>query len=282
MRVVVVGAALAIPRVADGGFVLPAFSPSNFAAGAPINNPYFPLPPGTVYRQTATVTDPDTGQKGFQVDEDAVGRTRRTIGGVSAEVVRARSWLDGRLIEDTRDYYAQDKAGNVWYLGEDTKAFTYDDAGHVIATDTSGTFRAGVHGAKPGYIMPAHPAVGFSYIQESAPADQAEDQAKVLSLNESVTVPFGSFKDVLETEETSPVEPGVVESKFYAKGVGVIRVFEDIQPNGRPLNTFTLQSGTTSSAVPLPTAVWPGLAVLACAIGLCSRARRIAGGAGNR
>src|SRR5581483_3092086 len=245
-----------------------------FSPGAAINNPYFPLPPGTTYRETATVTDPDTGQKGFQVDENFVTRTLKNIAGVQARVVHARSWLDNQLIEDTQDYFAQDKKGNVWYLGEDTKAFEYDDAGHLISTDTSGSFHAGVRGAKPGYIMPANPTVGFSYYQEFAQQDQALDQAKVLSLKKSIKVPVGMFRNVLETEETSAVEPGVVENKFYAKGFGEIKVFEDIQANGKPLNTFVLQTVTTSQAVPLPPALIPGVLLLAAAVVISDRSVR--------
>ena len=266
-------AAAALAAIAHAGPVLPAFSPMNFSPAAPIDNPYFPLPPGTTFRETATVTDPDTGKTGFQVDENLVTSTLKNIAGVQARVVRARSWLDNQLIEDTLDYFAQDRSGNVWYLGEDTKAFEYDSAGHLINIDTSGSFRTGVHNAKPGFIMPANPSVGFSYYQEFAPTEQALDQAKILSLSDSVTVPAGSFTNVLKTEETSAVEPGVVENKFYARGFGEIRVFEDIQPNGKPLNTFVLQSVSTT-AIPLPPALMPGLVMLAGAVTLTERRLR--------
>jgi hypothetical protein len=271
---VVLGSAAAAASAAP---VLPEFSVSNFTPAAPIDNPYNPLVPGTTYRETATVTDPDTGETGFQVDENLVTFNLKTIAGVPARVVRARSFLDGQLIEDTDDYFAQDKSGNVWYMGEDTKAFEYDDEGNLVATDTSGSWHAGVHGASPGFIMPANPTVGMSYFQEFAPQDQAQDQARILSLTETVTVPVGTFSNVIKTEETSPLEPDTVENKFYARGVGEIQVFEDIQDNGQPLNTFTLQSVTHATAIPLPPALLPGLFGLAGAFALVARKRRRAG-----
>src|SRR5439155_5807888 len=123
-------------------------------------------------------------EKSNEVDEDFVSFQTKQIAGVTVRVVRSRVFSDGVLAEDTNDYYAQDKSGNVWYMGEDTKAFERDDQGNIISTDTTGTWRAGVHGDLPGFIMPANPTVGFAYFQESAPNDQALDQAQVVSNNE--------------------------------------------------------------------------------------------------
>jgi hypothetical protein len=198
------------------------------------------------------------------------------IDGIGVRVVRARSWEDDVLVEDTFDYYAQDKSGNVWYMGEDTKAFEYDDNGHLINTDTSGSFHAGVHGAKPGFIMPANPTVGFSYYQEFAQQDEALDQAKIASLDASITTPLGSFTHVLKTEESTVLEPGLHENKFYVKGIGQIQTFEDIGASGKPLNILPLTSITTSNAVPLPPAVWSGLGtmMLVACIYSCNARRR--------
>lgn len=255
----------------------PVFDANNFTPGAAIDNAYFPLPVGTTFKETATVTDPDSGDTGFQIDSNTVTNKTINLGGVQARVVHATSVLDGVLIEDTNDYYAQDKAGNVWYLGEDTKAFDYDDNGNLIDTDTSGSWRTGVNGALPGFIMPnaAQQTVGFFYVQEDAPNDGAQDQAQIVSLNESVTVPVGSFTNVLKTLETSPQEPGVQENKFYAKGFGEIQVFEDIQSDGQPLNTFVLASVTSGdgAAVPLPPAMYTG--AIAGAMMLIARYRRV-------
>lgn len=261
--IVVASICIGLTQTTVAGPTQPTFDPSNFLAGAPIDNPFFPLVAGTTFNSSATVTDPDTGETGLQKDKDFVTFKTAQIGGVTARVVRATSILDGVLIEDTLDYYAQDKSGNVWYLGEDTRSFEYDDNGKLINTDTSGSFRAGVNGALPGFIMEANPQVGDFYVQEDAAADGAQDQAEVVSLSEQFSTPVGSFTNVLKTRETTPVEPGVVEFKFYAKGIGELGVFEDIQENGQPLNTFKLDSITTSSAaIPLPPAGYVGLITL--------------------
>jgi hypothetical protein len=137
--------------------------------------------------------------------------------GVNTTVVLDSAYVNGSLVEATEDYYAQDRAGNVWYFGEDTKEF--DEEGNVVSTE--GTWRAGVDDAEPGIIMKADPEVGDEYAQENAP-DVAEDQAKVLSVDESVEVPYGQFSSVLQTEESTPLEPGAIEHKFYARNVGFV------------------------------------------------------------
>jgi hypothetical protein len=239
---------------------LPDFDPANFVAGAPIDNPFYPLVPGTVRTYEADVKEAPDSETTHAINKVAVTSQTRNIGGVTARVVRDRTVSDGLLTEDTIDYFAQDKQGNVWYLGEDSKAFEYDDNGNLTDTSTEGSWRTGVHGAKPGFIMPANPSVGFSYRQEFAEQDGALDQAKILSLSESATVPAGHFTDLIKTEETSDAEPGVVENKFYARGFGEVLTFEDLNAAGEPLNVIPLVSVTTASAVPLPPAAWGALA----------------------
>ena len=177
-----------------------------------INNPFFPLVPNTTYVYVGT-KDGSAARDEFQV-------TRRTkvIMGVTCREVRDRGFVDGVLAEDTLDWFAQDNHGNVWYFGEDTKEF--DANGNVISTE--GSWQAGVNGAQPGIVMEADPRVGDTYQQEFS-AGIAEDMATVLALNKTVNVPFGSFKDCLETEEFTPLEPGAIEHKFYARGVGFIQ-----------------------------------------------------------
>lgn len=186
------------------------FDPTNFA-GDEIDNPYFPLEPGTtfIYR----------GEKDGAPTRDVMTVTFDTkeILGVTATVVHHLSYEDGVLVEDTFDWFAQDKDGNVWYLGEDTKEL--DENGNVISTE--GSWEAGVDGAEAGIIMLADPKKGDQYQQENAP-DVAEDMAKVLSFKDSLCVRYGCFEDVLVTKEWTPLEPGVVENKYYAKGVGFI------------------------------------------------------------
>ena len=136
--------------------------------------------------------------------------------GVSTTVVRDTVTVDGELIEDTYDWYAQDHEGNVWYFGEETAE--YED-GEIVST--AGAWEAGVDGALPGIAMEADPTVGDSYRQEYYPGE-AEDMAEVVQTGVSGEVAFGAFDDLIVIEEWTPLEPEVVEEKSYAPGVGVV------------------------------------------------------------
>ena len=175
-----------------------------------IDNPYWPMAPGTrwVYRET----DADG-----TVRHDEVTVTTRTkrIAGIEATVVHDLVTEGGDVVEDTWDWYAQDVDGNVWYLGEETTE--YEDG----AASTAGSWQTGVHGAQPGIVVLARPAVGVAYRQEYL-AGEAEDRARVLALDARAEVPAGTYDRVLLTRETTPLEPGVVERKFYARGVGPV------------------------------------------------------------
>jgi hypothetical protein len=191
---------------------LPEFERDDFQH--PRQNPYFPLVPGTTYKYVGETED------GTEVVKVEVTRERKRVFGVNATVVRDRVYLDGELIEDTFDWYAPDEDGNVWYLGEDTKAF---DNGTV---STEGSWEAGKNGARPGVIMLANPRVGDCYPQEIAPG-VAEDRACVVSLNATARVPFGTFHRSLKTRDTTPLEPGFFEFKYYARGVGLVLEVSD-------------------------------------------------------
>jgi hypothetical protein len=141
--------------------------------------------------------------------------TKRVLG-VTTVVVRDGAFVDGKLVEDTRDWYAQDQDGNVWYFGEDTKEYK-----NGKVTGTAGSWQAGAKGAKPGIIMKARPRVGETYRQEFLKGE-AEDMATVLSVAGRATVPLRAFDKVVLTKDFSPIEPDVVEHKFYAPGVGVV------------------------------------------------------------
>jgi hypothetical protein len=184
--------------------------PSLFA-GVALDNPYSPLKAGSrwVYRET------DAEGTKQDVVVTVTDRTKMIIG-IDATVVHDVVSENGHVVEDTLDWYAQDTLGNLWYLGEDTKEF---EGGKV--SSTAGSWEAGVDGAQPGIVLPAHPAVGMAYRQEYY-AGQAEDAAEILNLGKHVDVPFGSFDAVLQTKETTALEPDVVEHKFYAKGVGMV------------------------------------------------------------
>jgi hypothetical protein len=186
----------------------PIIDPANFVEG--IDNQYLPWTPGTTFIYEGETED------GLERIEVYVTHETRQILGVDCVVVRDTVWVDGELVEDTFDWYAQDRDGNVWYMGEDSKEF---EDGEVVSS--AGSWEAGVDGAQPGIIMEADPQIGDSYRQEYY-AGEAEDMAEVLSLTESASVPYGSFDNLLMTNEWTPLEPGVAEHKYYAPGVGLI------------------------------------------------------------
>jgi len=183
--------------------------PGNFVSQ--VTNPYFPLDPGTTYIYRGETEGVPTR------DVMTVTSDTKVILGVTTTVVHDQAYENGVLVEDTFDWYAQDKAENVWYFGEDTKEL--DENGNVISTE--GSWEAGVNGAEPGIIMEANPKKGDKYQQEFA-QDVAEDMAQVIGIEDSFCVHYGCFEDVLVTKEWSPLEKGVVENKYYAKGVGFL------------------------------------------------------------
>ena len=206
----------------------PRIDPANFVPV--IDNPYLPLQPGT----TLIYEGVSGGDR--EVVKVTVTNETKEILGITATVVRDRVFVGGRLAEDTFDWYAQDRLGNVWYLGEDTKE--YED-GKVVST--AGSWEAGVEGAQPGIIMLADPQVGDTYRQEFYEGE-AEDVARVIGIDESVTVPYGSFRGVLRTEDWTPLEPEIRENKFYARGIGV--VFERLVRGGKEvLRLVDVRSG---------------------------------------
>jgi hypothetical protein len=180
---------------------------------AQIDNPYWPMSQGSkwIYRET-------DGRGGEQRVEVTVTDRTKTILGIDATVVHDVVTEDGALVENTWDWYAQDKDGNVWYLGERTKEY---ENGKVVSTE--GSWETGVDGAQPGVIVPGDPEVGLTYRQEYYKG-QAEDAAAILSLDEQARVPYGSFKNLLMTRDFTALDPNSLEYKFYAKGVGPVLV----------------------------------------------------------
>jgi hypothetical protein len=184
--------------------------PADFSTS--IDNSYWPMSPGSrwVYRETDT-----TGAR-QQVVVKVTNRTKKIANGVEARVIRDTATENGQPVEITDDWYAQDSAGNIWYLGEATAE--YKNGRRVNIT---GSFEAGVDGAQAGIAMPAHPEPGQSYRQEYYEG-VAEDKGAVVTVGqEQVQVPFGYFnRDVVMTRDLVPLEPKVQELKFYAPGVG--------------------------------------------------------------
>jgi hypothetical protein len=172
----------------------PVIDPAQFVKV--VDNPYFPLVPGTTYHFRSTS---DEGVDDIVV---TVTSSNKVIAGVTTTVVHDVATRGTQLREDTWDWYAQDRDGNVWYFGEDTKEY---ERGKV---STEGSWQTGVKGAKPGIVMPAHPSVGQMNRQEYL-VGEAEDEGQIIALDETVTVAAGTFK-------------GVLEHKYYAPGVGVV------------------------------------------------------------
>ena len=188
----------------------PPFDPANFVAG--VTNPFFPLTPGTInYYEGVSEGSTET-------DSVEVLSETKAILGIAATVVHDRVYADGELTEDTFDWYAQDKDGNVWYLGEDTREL---ENGAVVSTE--GSWEAGVDGAEAGIIMWGDPAahIGQEYRQEFS-RGVAEDLGKVVATDQHVEVPFGSLDGCVQTEDRSALEPGILENKYYCSGIGVV------------------------------------------------------------
>jgi hypothetical protein len=186
----------------------PVIDPENFVEG--IDNPYLTFTPGTTY-----IYEGESDGELERIEVTVLAETRDILG-ITCTIVRDTVWVDGELVEDTFDWYAQDVDGNVWYMGEDVKDY---ENGEVVST--AGSWEAGVDGALPGIVMQADPQVGDTYRQEYY-VGEAEDMAEVISLTETASVTYGDFEDVLVTSEWSPLSPGVVEHKYYAQGVGLI------------------------------------------------------------
>jgi hypothetical protein len=210
---VVALAAGASAQAASVGKNAPAPKASHFGHNSSrITNPWFPLARGSVY-----VYD---GQKDGKQARDVMTVTRKTktIAGISAAAVADRLFLNGQLAERTTDWYAQDKRGTVWYLGEKTAEL--DANGKV--TSTEGSFLNGRDAAKGGIFMPAHPQVGQAFQQESFKG-QAEDRFRILDMATSIATPAVSSNNSMLTEETTPLEPGVVDHKYYVQGIGTVK-----------------------------------------------------------
>ena len=187
----------------------PSIDPANFVRT--VDNRYMPLKPGTAFHFV--------GVRGRtkQTDDAVVLHKHKRILGVRSTVVRDTVSEHGHAVERTFDWYAQDRYGNVWYMGENSLELQH---GRLVRASDS--WKSGVHGAKPGIIMPGHPRPGDAYRQEYYPPGKALDLARVVGRRGSVTVPYGSFKKPLVTLERSPLEPQT-EKKYYVTGVGEVK-----------------------------------------------------------
>ena len=196
----------AAPRTTAGSTYEPVLDPANFVSV--IDNPYYPLPVGRVltYKDEARATDTIT-----------VTNQTKVIEGITTTVVTQKLVArQGKTLEKTTDWFAQDKQGNVWYMGEATKA--YLPGGQV---DPSGSWQAGVNGGQPGMIMEANPQIPDAYRQEYLKGE-AEDTAWITGRGGSLTVPYGTVHNVLTSLEHTALEPDVIDMKIYAPGLGIV------------------------------------------------------------
>lgn len=218
--------------------IAPDYTIADFSTAA--INPYFPLDEGRSWVLAG-------GGERSEIRNLGLGPV---ILGVQNYTQLDRAFEDGVLVEETYDYFAADALGTVWYFGEDVTNYVYDDDGNLIETNDESAWRAGVDGALPGWQMPHDPTIGLAYFQEIAEANDAIDVAEILALGETVAIPgVGRFEDVLITYETNPLEPDSREFKYYAPGLGLIRVDEGLDDNRRnPDLIVTLQP----TIVPLP------------------------------
>ena len=202
--------AAAFPRnpapIGDGAAYVQQIDPADFVAA--VDHPFLTLKPGTRF-----VFDGDE-----HIEVTVLPETRMILG-VATTVVHDQVFIDGVLEEDTLDWYAQDRDGNVWYFGEKTAELDKD--GKV--TSTAGSWEGGVDGAQPGIVMLAMPQTGDSYRQEYY-AGEAEDLAAITALTGSINVMGVDYSgaDVLVTEEWTPLQPDARERKTYVRGLGIV------------------------------------------------------------
>lgn len=241
-------AILVLPAAADAAVVLPDFNAAVFTPGAPVTNPYFSLLPGATAEYRAEFKE--HGKTVVETTIRSVQFDRQEIAGIDAVVVRDSSYTNGVIVEDTFDFYAQDTAGNVWYLGEDVTNYHYDKDGVLIGTDSESAWRTGVNGALPGFAMPVDLTVGFSYYQEFAPLDAALDIGTTFATNLTLDTIFGPLSNVLQVLETSEAEKKARGFKYYAPGLGLIQEDEGLDKKLRPdFSAFLVSYAIPSSGL---------------------------------
>ena len=203
----------------------PSINPENFVDD--VTNTYFPLIAGTVFTYQSQT------EEGLETIVVTVLSDKKTVAGVSCTVVRDIVSIDGQMIEDTHDWYAQDKDGNVWYMGEDVS--NYENG---VLADHEGSFETGVDGAKAGIIMLANPVLEMPYRQEYY-FNKAEDWGKVVEKGVTVSTTFGIFNNCIKTADWNALEPDAsMEFKYYAPNVGVVK--EEIEGSSEYVDLISI------------------------------------------
>ncbi len=197
-------------RVIDSSYK-PDVKISKFTNSTNITNPYFPAAVGKKYIYDGQTTD------GLERIEEQRLTDTKTILGITCIIVNFKAYLNGTLIEEAWDWYAQDNNGTVWYFGEDV-----DNYANGVLVDHAGSWEAGVDGAQPGTIMPANPQTGMKYREEYY-FNHAEDEAEITATGQTVTIPLGTYTSCIKTRNWTELEPDLNENKFYAPGVGLVK-----------------------------------------------------------
>lgn len=199
----------------------PNFATAKFSDPTTIDNPYFPLVPGSISTFEGTTVD-GTERVVIEVLDET-----RVVAGVTARVVLDRAFIDDVIVEETLDWYAQDDDGNVWYLGEAVDNYELDGSGNPVITNHNGSWETGqdIAGvgvvAQPGIIMPGSPTVGDPYFQEFY-AGNAEDVGQVLALSAELTLRDGTKHTCLRTLDSTALDTSMKEYKYYAAGIGLV------------------------------------------------------------
>lgn len=197
-------------RLIDSGYK-PDVNITKFTNSTNITNPYFPYAAGKKYIYEGQTQD------GLELIEEQRLTTTKTILGITCIIVNFKAYLNGTLIEEAWDWYAQDNDGNVWYFGEDV-----DNYVNGVLLDHGGSWEAGVDGAQPGTIMPANPQTGMKYREEYY-FNHAEDEAEITATGLTVTIPLGTYTNCIKTRNWTALEPDLNENKFYAPGIGLVK-----------------------------------------------------------
>ena len=190
----------------------PDINPANFTNSTIITNPYYPATPGKKY-----IYEGQTDEGFERVEEQRLNITK-TIMGITCVISNFKGYVNDKLVEETWDWYAQDNDGTLWYFGEEVN--NYNQNGTLI--DHGGSWEAGVDGAQPGKIMPAHPQTAMKYREEYY-FGHAEDQAEIIGTGLNETISLGTYNNCIKTKNWTVLEPDALENKIYAPGIGLIK-----------------------------------------------------------
>jgi hypothetical protein len=228
------------------GPILPVFRLTDFPTPLRIDNWYSPMKANT----RVVIHELEDGEckvNDVVVTDKVKHDFRDAYAGIAARVVLDRVWSDPQcngtrhlLLENTADWYGQDRHGNVWYFGEATVEYTYDAAGQRIDSSTEGSWEAGRDGAKAGLVMLAVPVPGIFYRQEYS-VGVAEDAARVVKVGIHVSAVLGHFTGCIETRETTALSPGDIEYKYYCPNLGLVRVIAPSADGGAEAVAFSLR-----------------------------------------